>query len=455
MDLEGKSGPGQAVFCRRESARQKGWLRRGRGRERALPQKNAKQVDKRALLRYNREARFSAAKKYTNNMKGMMTMKSMFKRAAAGVMALAMCAGLAGCYSEDKTWAAKMGDDTMPIGGYIYYLTSAYTDGAAKVDSGSEVFKSQIDGQSAESWVEDRALDYLRSYYFVTRKFDELGLTLSEEDQDAIQSATSAMWSYYKTPFESMGIAESSFEKAYSVYNQKLSTLLSAMYGEGGELALGEDEMKQYYLDGYTYYQYFSIPLTKTDDEGNTVDMDEDEKLTEKQMLEDWAQEVTKGSISFDQAMDNYKNSHNGAEPTTGEPLAVSNDSMSDLFKDAIFPLKNDGAAVVDATSRLYLVQKLDINEDFKALLDDEDRTNTLLRTMKAQEFLDYTMEQGKSLGVEVNQKAIGAVRTTVVADTMGSNGTSSASSESTDASSQESSQEESQDESSEAGSEE
>ena len=128
---------------------------------------------------------------------------------------------------------------------------------------------------------------------------------------------------------------------------------------------------------------------------------------------------------------------------------------MSDLFKDAIFPLKNDGAAVVDATSRLYLVQKLDINEDFEALMDDEDRTNTLLRTMKAQEFLDYTMEQGKSLGVEVNQKAIGAVRTTVVADTMGSNGTSSASSEDPDASSQESSQEESQDESSEAGSEE
>ena len=48
-------------------------------------------------------------------MKGMMTMKSMFKRAAAGVMALAMCAGLAGCYSEDKAWAAKMGEDTMPI----------------------------------------------------------------------------------------------------------------------------------------------------------------------------------------------------------------------------------------------------------------------------------------------------------------------------------------------------
>lgn len=383
-------------------------------------------------------------------MKGMMTMKSMFKRAAAGILALAMCVGLAGCYSEDKAWAAKLGEDTMPIGGYIYYLTSAYTDGAAKVDSGSEVFGSQIDGQSAQSWVENRAKDYLYSYYFVSQKSDELGLALDEEDEEAIQSATNAMWSYYKTPFETMGVAESSFEKAYSVYNQKLSKLLTAMYGKGGELELSEDDLKQHYLDSYTYYQYFSIPLTKTDDEGNTVDMDEDEKLTEKQMLEDWAGEVTKGRISFDQAAENYKNSHNDAEPTMGEPTAVANDSMSDLFKDAIFPLKNDEAAVVDATSRLYLVQKLDINEDFEALMADEDRTGNLLRTMKAEEFLNYTMEQGKNLNVEINQRAISAVRTTIVADTMGKNGTSSASSESSEASSQASSQEESSESSSE-----
>lgn len=377
-------------------------------------------------------------------------MKSMFKRAAAGVVALAMCAGLAGCYSEDKAWAAKMGEDTMPIGGYIYYLTSAYTDGAAKVDSGSEVFKAQIDGQDARKWVEDRAVDYLHSYYFVSQKFDELGLALDEEDQDSIQSATSVMWSYYKAAFESMGVAESSFEKAYSVYNQKLSKLLPAMYGKGGELELSEDDLKQYYLDSYTYYQYFSVPLTKEDDEGNTVDMDEDEKLAVKEQLEDWAEEVTKGRLAFAEAAEEYKDAHEGVEPTVGEPTAVANDSMSDLFKDAIFPLKNDEAAVVDATSRLYLVQKLDINEDFKALTADESRTSTLLRTMKAQEFLDYTMEQGKSLGVQVNQKAIGAVNTAMVADTMGKNGTSSASSENSEASSQQSSQEESSQESSE-----
>ena len=60
-------------------------------------------------------------------------MTKIFKRAAAGVMALAMCAGLSGCYSENNTWAVKSGDTTLPIGGYIYYLSSAYSEAAGKV----------------------------------------------------------------------------------------------------------------------------------------------------------------------------------------------------------------------------------------------------------------------------------------------------------------------------------
>ena len=52
-------------------------------------------------------------------------MKSM-KRLMALALALLLCLSFAGCYSQDKTWAAKMGNDTMPIGAYIYYLSSAY-----------------------------------------------------------------------------------------------------------------------------------------------------------------------------------------------------------------------------------------------------------------------------------------------------------------------------------------
>ena len=47
-------------------------------------------------------------------------MKNMLKKTVALVLALALCLSFAGCYSENNTWAAKLGDDTMSIGGYIY-----------------------------------------------------------------------------------------------------------------------------------------------------------------------------------------------------------------------------------------------------------------------------------------------------------------------------------------------
>lgn len=370
-----------------------------------------------------------------------MTMKRILKRAAAGALALALCAGLTGCYSEDNAWAAKSGESTLPIGGYIYYLTSAYTDAAAKVETEKEVFSSQIDGKDAKAWVEERALGYLRSYYYVNQKFDSLGLTMDEEDQNAVNSMATTMWSYYKTAFEGLGVAESSFKEAYAVYNAKLSKLLPALYGKGGELEIDEEELKAYYLGNYTYYQYFSIPLTKTDDEGNAVDMEEDEKKEVREMLDDTVGLINGGRLEFDQAVEKHR-TLSSEEPVVGEPMAVTNDSLSSLFSDVLFPLKNEEAAVIDATSRYYVVQKLDITQDFEALLADGERMDSLLRSMKGADFLEYTMEQGAGLDVTINTKAIAGVKTAAVADVMGKTGTSSTE-ENTESSSASSAQEE------------
>ena len=70
---------------------------------------------------------------------------------------------------------------------------------------------------------------------------------------------------------------------------------------------------------------------------------------------------------------------------------------------------------------------------------------------MRGEEFLEYTMEQGRSLGVELNQKAIAAVRLSALAEAMGEKGVSSASLEESSSSSSSSSEaEESSDTSSE-----
>ena len=295
-------------------------------------------------------------------------MKNILKRAAAGILAMAMCAGLSGCYSEDKTWAAKVGEETMPIGGYIYYLSSAYSQGAALVDSEADVLGGSIEGTGASQWIEDKAMEHLRSYYFVSQKFDGLGLTLDEEDQTAVKDATGSVWGYYKTAFEKMGISQDSFEQAYSLYNVRLQKLMAALYGEGGEKELPESEMRDYYLDNYVYYNYFFVAYTDKDEEtGVTSPKSDEDKAAIKEDLEEHIERINSGEETLSLAATNYANATQ-TEPNIGEePVAMRKEAMSDLFMNAIKDLKNGEAGLAESDSGAYVIMKMDLEEDFEA----------------------------------------------------------------------------------------
>jgi len=357
--------------------------------------------------------------------KDSVCMTKIFKRAAAGVLALAMCAGLSGCYSEDKAWAARLGDDTLPIGSYIYYLSCSYSEGAGKVDPETEVLKADIEGETGSDWVTNRAMDYLYSYYYVNHKFDELGLTLDEADLESIDNAAASMWSYFKDEFESMGIAESSFKQAYAVYNTKLSKLMRAMYGKGGELELSEDEMHDYYTENYVRYQYFYADLVTTDEEGNQVEMDDDEKAEVKTYLTDQADLVSRGRISLEAAANNYA-SMSDTESTLADPVSYLHDNLSGIFSGTLESLDSGKAGVAETTTRYYVVQKLDIEDDFQALLEDDSRLASLINELKLDEFSSYAAEQGKALDIQLNEKALKGISPAKAIGSMSKNGTSS-----------------------------
>ena len=135
-------------------------------------------------------------------------MKNICKRAAAGLLALVLCLSFAGCYSENNTWAARKGDDTLPIGGYIYYLYSAYSEAASKVDSETRVLDAEIDGEPASQWIRDEAMNYLQAYYYIGDKFTEYGLEWTDDDQTQADNLTDSYWTYYQSVMEPMGVAQ-------------------------------------------------------------------------------------------------------------------------------------------------------------------------------------------------------------------------------------------------------
>lgn len=365
-------------------------------------------------------------------------MRNILKKAAAVVLSAALCLSFAGCYDEGKSWAAKMGDDTMPIGGYIYYLNSAYSEAREKISSGEEVLKATIEDRSAESWISDRALEYLKSYFYVSSKCEELGLTLTEEDLAAVEENTSYMWSYMRENAESMGIAKESFDKAYSLYNARYQKLMEAMYGEGGELEIPEEELKSYFTENYYDYEFFYVPLSTTDEEGNSTDLTDEEKEDLRKKLEDYADEVSSGKLTVEEAATAYAQENavkSGAESSDSEETVQNNyssstslkDNLSTTIKDALEDLDEGKATFVENSNTYYVIRKLPIADKFGDYIAEESQKTSLIGNMKGEDFHEFVLEQGGKLeGLTINDRAISGVKLSKVVNDSNKNGASS-----------------------------
>lgn len=361
-------------------------------------------------------------------------MKNMMKKAFAVVLALALCLSFAGCYDENNTWAAKQGDDTLPIGAYIYYLSSAYSEAVTKVSSDEEVLKAEIEGEDAQTWIKNKAVNYLNSYYFINNKFDELGLELTEDELDTVQSNTDSMWTYYKSTMEPMGIAKESFNLAFSLYNNKYQKVMKALYSEGGEMAVSDEELETYFTGNYYSYEYFTVSLTKTDDDGNSVDMTDDEKTETKSKLENYIKKINAGDMTVEDAASEYAEEVLGsAENSTyyaPSPTLADNITNTTL-KDAIEGAEDNTAVLADATTSYYVVRRLPIADKFSEINEDETQRFNLISEIKGDEFSDYVTEQAESVeGVEINEKALNRVKFSSIVTDSNKMGTSSASSE-------------------------
>lgn len=376
-------------------------------------------------------------------------MRNILKRAAALLLAAALCLSFAGCYDENNTWAAKKGEETLPIGSYVYYLYNSYIEAASLVASDQEILKAEIKDEDsgetvkAEEWIRAKALNHVKSYYFIADKFDQLGLELTEEDQTSITGATDSMWTYYKTTLEEMGIAKESYNKAYSLYSTRYQKVMKAMYGEGGEKEVSEDELKSHFTENYYNYEYFYASLTKTDDEGNSVDMTDEEKETAKAKLDEYVSSINTGATTMEAAATAYATDilGNAEGSTYAAPSPTKKTNISTIIKTALDGADEDKAVLAESDAGYYVVRRLSIDDAFQDLLEDETQKFSLISDLKGEEFSDYVEEQGKNgvEGLEINERALKSYSVSKLVTDNNKNGTSSASSqaESSEASSE------------------
>ncbi|MDF3004713.1 MAG: PpiC-type peptidyl-prolyl cis-trans isomerase [Oscillospiraceae bacterium] len=220
------------------------------------------------------------------------------KKLAALGLALGMAAvSLSGCGSKSPEIAATYKDGTIPAGVYIFNQVNALNEAYQKVANPyGDILSQDIDGVKVEQWVNNRAVELVKTYAAVASEAARLNVTLDEAIAASIKQSLNKTWGTEGANMEKLGISLASAE-AIATNTQLANEVFTAYYGEGGEKAVPESELKTYFTDNYR--RALMLVLSKRDNAtGATLDSG---KLDEqKKLFEDYKARVQAGTPLFD-----------------------------------------------------------------------------------------------------------------------------------------------------------
>jgi hypothetical protein len=212
--------------------------------------------------------------------------------------------------------------------------------------------------------------------------------------------------------YEPNGVSYESFEQFMRVYSYERSSLFDFYYGEGGEFAPAEDEIKKGLEENFVVADV--IEIATTDDEGSALSDDDLTAIADK--LQGYADRINAGE-AFSAVNDEYKaetgNSDSSSDSSSSDseeekPLdelaqvyGTTNTSAASDLTEEFLKLDIGTASVVKGTDGYYrMVLRKDVLEDPYYY---NTYSNETTRLLYADEYEDYIAEQAKSIEITYN----------------------------------------------------
>ena len=290
------------------------------------------------------------------------------KKITAALTAALLCtASLTAC--SDTSYVMTVGDSKINAGIYIYneltemsyQMTMMYYQKGIKKD----YFDQKVDGKAFDEYLSDYALTATKEYAAVVDKFNELGLTLSDEDIKSINDSISSTWDSQGEFYESEGISKESVKLALKGSKMR-EELFDHYYAEGGEEAVSDDEMVKYLDDNYLRYKSISFAKTKastdssssaTDSSTDSADAANEEAKAKRDEFLEKAQGVS--FDDFDRIIDDYVASKKASDSSSAadsdssasDSSTASDDTSSVSDIDTSSTASDDTSSVSDSTA--------------------------------------------------------------------------------------------------------
>lgn len=392
----------------------------------------------------------------------MKTSLGTFKKIASVLAAAAIGASMSGCM--DNGYIMTVDGMQIRNGVYLSLQQTSFSNAQDKLDEADEsddssdssdssdtsssvdVTEKMIDGKTYSDWVKEDTIKGVKRFVGTHRKCEEVGIALTDEELSAITKSINDDWessNYYLQIlglnsmgeyYESLGIGKDSL-KEIDIVSALDDKLFMYYYGEGGAMAVPDDEIDTYIEENNAAYKLITLPYQ--DYNGDPVVTDEEKKEINDR-AKDYADRYNDGEsfvdilYAFDlkkaqddarsEAEENYKEDNEEglskeeyvqkaideataergeSDDNYDEVITKDSSYVTEALRDYIFSAEADGKATVfEGTTSAYVVIR-------KPVLDLEgwrdNNLSSVLRKMKNDDFNSFMDLACQNYDVEQN----------------------------------------------------
>jgi len=310
---------------------------------------------------------------------------TLIKKATAILLSIVMIVSFSGC-GKSTSWAMKYGDFEARAGVLLYYQMQAYNEALDKASkenpeldtADSKAVKAlNFDGVPIKEWINNQVSDNLRKYLAVQSKFDEYGLSLTDDEVSEVDENLEMYWSYFEqngNMFSKNGIGKESYRDVMTL-TYKSNALFKHFYAKGGLEEYPEEDLENYYKDNYARVKYIALNLT--DSAGSEYDQTKKDEV--KKMAEDYIKRAKKGE-EFDTLINEYNEYYQAlsAENTDDENAELSTNSLEELTEETT---TTESEEDTEATATSILEESDDSSETTTIKDEDDDTVTTIEET--------------------------------------------------------------------------
>ena len=331
----------------------------------------------------------------------------MKKRAVILLLAGLLAAGsLTGCGSlEDSDVVATVNDTdiTAGVANFLARYTQAQYETYYAGYMGDDMWSGEgEDGETYQDTVKDSILESLENMYLMEQHMDEYEVSLSDEEKNAIKEAASE--------FDSAnGLSEKEKVSGSTDNVERVLELLTIQKKVQDAIEAGADTEGSDEEAAQKSMQYVVFPFTTTDEEGNSVDLTDEEKAELKTTAESFAAGAA-GAADFaayaaQQGQTSQDATFDGETTTLPTQLVEAADALDE----------GETTGLVEGDNGYYVAR-------VTSLLDREatDAKKQEIVSQRQQELLDDTIDGWREdADIEVHEKVWDKVDFTTLTVTM------------------------------------